>query len=414
MSSPLPAGAALAQAHTQRMAAGAALVHALGTTTETAARAVYDAADNAVDTARAAADAYARSLLQQTFLYHPAPTPSSASWEDMIKAMNAESFAPLAGLSDGLNHPHGVLLALRRAWRRHHGLSEGAQRALGTALCRRLVNCATFAEVASILEDERITDDVFDSARTMWRVLQGREDIPDDAPDAPHPEDFDSVFGAGQTPFKLEILVLSLCAAGFFRSYGLSKLIKAPLRELHDPHSPPPAYLTIPSLAPTTPLRCVVLPFPTIQHQPRLRHPQLVTNIERGSAISSGDDAAGDALRLWIIRVPAVAQLGSTTMGGGKEPKKKKKTAEGNAEDGVDKPKKKKKANSQDDDAMDVDGDKPKLKPKPKAKPEADGGAMDGDEPPRPKPKPQKKAEGAAAEPPKMSDAEEGRRLNSN
>jgi hypothetical protein len=138
-------------------------------------------------TTHAAADALVEPVILALLQYHRMPAPSPQALGDLVAAMHAESFAPLAQLSDSIfNHPHGVILALRRAWLRHHGRLEEApvRTAIDAVAVNRILRSATFGEAAFILEDEwRVDDGFFQGLRMVWHQLhprEGGEDIPDD------------------------------------------------------------------------------------------------------------------------------------------------------------------------------------------------------------------------------------------
>jgi hypothetical protein len=133
---------------------------------------------------RAAADAVAHRDILAILAHHHVAVPPPQELADLVSAMHAESFSRLAELSGStFNYPHAVVLALRRAWRQHHGRLEDAPGTLDRDSVRRLCRCATFGEAASILEDEcRLGDELF---RGMWMALpyiQGR--LKDEVADA--------------------------------------------------------------------------------------------------------------------------------------------------------------------------------------------------------------------------------------
>jgi hypothetical protein len=180
----MSAPAILAAAYARRNTAHAVLAEALTASQQAAARAAADAADQAADTARAAADSLARPALLATLAYHHfnPPPPDTA---DLLSAMHMQSFAPLAEILDSrLNCPHGVLLALRRVWRHHHGRQVDGRRADGLSVMThddhaRVLRCTTFGEVAFMLEDEfKVADQSFAIVRGLWRVYRGMEGLP--------------------------------------------------------------------------------------------------------------------------------------------------------------------------------------------------------------------------------------------
>ncbi|KAJ7229556.1 hypothetical protein B0H12DRAFT_1240224 [Mycena haematopus] len=146
----MSAPAALAQAHAQREDAHRALNAALNSSEEAAVCAAADHADQVADAARLATDALAR--------------PSS----------------PSSHIYDRSNYPDDVFLGLRSAWRRHHQRQEEARGGIGRDVYERVGRCATFGELASLLEDEwAVSDDIFRALGNIWRDVQGRPAVPD-------------------------------------------------------------------------------------------------------------------------------------------------------------------------------------------------------------------------------------------
>ncbi|KAJ6587190.1 hypothetical protein DFH09DRAFT_1430746 [Mycena vulgaris] len=128
---------------------------ALDTADEPAARTAAHQADQDAEAARAAADAVAHPL----------------------------TFSRLAELADARDYPNGLLLALRRAWRRYHERPEGSAGTLDHNAINRVLRCSTFGEVASILEAEwSATDAEVVNCRRFWRAASARGDVPDPDP----------------------------------------------------------------------------------------------------------------------------------------------------------------------------------------------------------------------------------------
>ncbi|KAJ6575467.1 hypothetical protein B0H19DRAFT_1255018 [Mycena capillaripes] len=172
MYTPLSTPGVLAEAYARCVDAHAALVLALHTPDEA--------------TARAAADALAQPDLLALIAYHHVSLPTPQALADLVSAMHADSFARLAELSDStFNFPNGLLLALRRAWRRHHERLEEGPDTMDQDATVRVFRCATFGEVAVILEDERrVTDEVFEYTIMFGRLVRGGEVVPDAVSDS--------------------------------------------------------------------------------------------------------------------------------------------------------------------------------------------------------------------------------------
>ncbi|KAJ6600175.1 hypothetical protein B0H10DRAFT_2196413 [Mycena sp. CBHHK59/15] len=185
MSTPVPPmshAATLIEAYARRVDAYRTLEQALDTADEPAARTATHQADQDAEAARAAADAVAHPLVLNLFAYHrvAAPPPDIT---DLVNAMHDETFSRLAQLADTRDYPNGLLLALRRAWRRYHERPEGSAGTLDHNALNRVLRCSTFGEVAFILEEEwSATDAEVVNCRRFWRAASARGAVPDPDP----------------------------------------------------------------------------------------------------------------------------------------------------------------------------------------------------------------------------------------
>ncbi|KAJ7229546.1 hypothetical protein B0H12DRAFT_1240212 [Mycena haematopus] len=175
----LSAPAALAQANLARDAAQAPLPTALNTPYQDAAHTAADLADAAADAARLAADASASPLIAAVFLRHQAPIPPRLAFSSLLSAMHEPSFSNVADICDRSHYPDNTLLGLRCIWRCHHHLPEEVRGGRVHDVYERIGRCATFGELAALLEDDwAVSDDVFIMAATYWRRAQSTAALP--------------------------------------------------------------------------------------------------------------------------------------------------------------------------------------------------------------------------------------------
>ncbi|KAF7375440.1 hypothetical protein MSAN_00431900 [Mycena sanguinolenta] len=132
---------------------------------------VFQEEDRNARAARATADAIANHLLS----YYCVPLPPSEDLPAILSAIHQPSFSDLAEVADRSSYAIRMTLALRRAHRAHHEQEEYDPVPLDSAASDRVLVCATFGDVAKILEDElHVPDAVFENMSLFWRAHNSR------------------------------------------------------------------------------------------------------------------------------------------------------------------------------------------------------------------------------------------------
>ncbi|KAJ6506753.1 hypothetical protein C8R45DRAFT_1069726 [Mycena sanguinolenta] len=119
--------------------------------------------------ARSAADTAAILILWDILTRHGV---QPGGLDGLVSAMHRDSFADLAQLGDSAHFSGEVILALRDAWRRHHQQAQPMPgfHELDDQVARRIRACATFGDVARILEDElHVSDQTFYNCWSFWK-----------------------------------------------------------------------------------------------------------------------------------------------------------------------------------------------------------------------------------------------------